>query len=70
MLNEAQFAGSGGWILKPKGYQGLSSGELKMTNESQADAVPHKKLDLALEILAAQGLTSKKGESKADRLSP
>ena len=68
MLNEAMFDGSGGWVLKPNGYlstssaaptsefsQGPQLGEIKeISNESQADAVLHRILNLRLTVLAAQ----------------
>ncbi|KAL9124874.1 MAG: hypothetical protein Q9217_005846 [Psora testacea] len=70
MLNEGMFDGSGGWVLKPKGYLGTSTaatdpecksgpqlGEIKeISNESQAHAVVHKTLNLTLTILAAQDI--------------
>ena len=69
MLNYAQFADSGGWILKPEGYRGSGRGGTAITKESQADAMPYKKLNLTVEILAAQDLPSK-GESRFERLHP
>ena len=69
MLNEAQFAGTGGWLLKPEGYRGSATGGAAITKESQADAMEYKKLDLMVEILAAQDLPSK-GDSRFERLHP
>ena len=60
MLNEAQFAGSAGWVLKPEGYRGSPEGGAKITNESQAMAIPRKRLDFAIEVLAAQNVPSKR----------
>ena len=70
MLNEAMFDGTGGWVLKPPGYLGTTTslpapasnpgpdlGEIKeITKESQADAIKHKTLTLAITVLAAQDL--------------
>ena len=71
MLNAAMFDGSGGWVLKPKGYLGdnkiedddpdtLQSpkvGDIKEIGwESQADVITRKTLNLSLTILAAQNL--------------
>ena len=69
MLNEAQFAGSGGWLLKPEGYQGSAAGGGAIGKESQANAMPYKRVDLAIEFLAAQDLPSK-GDSRFERLHP
>ena len=69
MLNEAQFAGSGGWMLKPVGYRGSAKAGAAITKESQADAMPYKQLDLSIEILAAQDLPSK-GISRFEKLHP
>lgn len=69
MLNEAQFAGSEGWVLKPEGYRGSAIAGAAITNESQANAMPYKKLDFAVEVLAAQDLPSKR-DSKFERLHP
>ena len=70
MLNDSMFDGSGGWVLKPKGYLGNITSASKsgsqpgpqlggikeISKESQADAVEHKTLNLILTILAAQDL--------------
>lgn len=69
MLNEAQFNGSGGWILKPAGYWGSAIGGAPITKETQVNAMPYKKLNLAAEILAAQDLPSK-GISRFEKLHP
>jgi hypothetical protein len=70
MLNEAQFSGTGGWVLKPEGYRGTVAGNYKIGTETQANAVPRKKLGLRLEILAAQHLPLKKGETKGNHINP
>ena len=58
MLNEGMFCDSGGYVLKPKGYlsEPTSSTSPQLSKESQADAIAHKTLTLAIEILAAQGI--------------
>ena len=70
MLNEAMFDGTGGWVLKPPGYLGTTTsrpapasnpgpelGEIKeIGKESQADAIIHKTLSLAITVLAAQDI--------------
>lgn len=47
MLNAAQFEGTGGWVLKPKGYLPVK-GEQPLPNRV--------KLDVKVKLLAAQGL--------------
>ncbi|KAK5717715.1 hypothetical protein LTR15_008554 [Elasticomyces elasticus] len=49
MLNEAMFQGTQGWVLKPPGYFDIDSTSIK-----------HQKLDLTVQILAAQGLDTSK----------
>ena len=51
MLNEAMFAGTDGWVLKPAGY--LSTG---WAAESTGPQVERHTLDLTIEVRAAQGL--------------
>lgn len=47
MLNAAQFEGTGGWVLKPKGYLPVEGEQLH----------PNRvKLDVKVKLLAAQGL--------------
>ncbi|KAL8798563.1 MAG: hypothetical protein Q9182_006560 [Xanthomendoza sp. 2 TL-2023] len=71
MLNEGMFAGSGGWVLKPRGYRGQSRGQHSgISDESQADAIPHKQLSLSIEILAGQDLPLPIGDRKPDGFSP
>ncbi|KAK3208620.1 hypothetical protein GRF29_77g1375644 [Pseudopithomyces chartarum] len=50
MQNEAMFAGTAGWVLKPEGYRSTSSGN------TSKDAVPHHNLDLSIEFLAGQNI--------------
>jgi hypothetical protein len=50
MLNEAMFAGTGGWILKPPGYRSSAP------SENQAHAAPHGTLSLRIKVLAGQNI--------------
>ncbi|KAK5716869.1 hypothetical protein LTR17_016320 [Elasticomyces elasticus] len=52
MLNEAMFLGTQGWVLKPPGYFDIDSTSIK-----------HQKLDLTVQILAAQGLDTSKSSA-------
>ena len=70
MLNEGMFAGSGGWVLKPEGYRETAKTKSQLSYESQADAIPHKCLDLAIEIFAAQNLPLPLGHDKPERFHP
>ena len=71
MLNEGMFAGSGGWVLKPKRYRGESGGDTKeLSGESQADAIAHKTLTLSIEILAGQNIPLPLKDHKPDRFRP
>lgn len=65
MLNEAMFAGSSGYVLKPNGYRGksLSSSAPGISTESQADAIAHRTLTLSIEILAAQDVPLPLGDT-------
>lgn len=58
ILNKGMFAGSDGYILKPKGYRRESPQDLKSTCQARAGSeIVSKKLDrLAITILAAQNL--------------
>ena len=71
MLNHAMFAGSRGWLLKPKGYRGDLHGKVtKVTDESQADAIAHGTLSLSVEVFAGQNIPLPPGDSKPDGLRP
>jgi len=70
MLNEGMFGGGSGWILKPKGYRGSLSGDKRPFTENQADAIPHRSLNLSIEVLAAQDLPLPPGTSRPDHLRP
>lgn len=63
MLNDAMFAGSQGWVLKPPGYR---SGDLRSTT-SQADAaVAHRTLDLKITFYAGQHIPLPEARQKSD----
>ncbi|KAF2724424.1 PLC-like phosphodiesterase [Polychaeton citri CBS 116435] len=47
MLNDAMFAGTGGWVLKPEAYRSAGGGGAKVRRVD---------LDLSIKLLAAQGL--------------
>ncbi|KAL8653279.1 MAG: hypothetical protein Q9226_003915 [Calogaya cf. arnoldii] len=71
MLNEGMFAGSGGWILKPREYRGHGDGQQSgVSDESQADAIAHKTLSLSIDILAAQELPLPIGDKKPHGFQP
>ncbi|KAK4691034.1 hypothetical protein P7C71_g5884, partial [Lecanoromycetidae sp. Uapishka_2] len=72
MLNEAMFAGSDGYVLKPNGYLGknLSSSAPGISTESQADALKHKTLTLSIEILAAQDIPLPLGDTRESGFHP
>lgn len=50
MQNEAMFAGTPGWVLKPEGYRSTSPGI------TQKDAAMRHNLDLSIEFLAGQDI--------------
>lgn len=68
MLNQGMFAGSGGWVLKPKGYR--SEDLTKTPSESQADAIAHKTLSLSVEIFAGQNIPLPPDERKPGKFRP
>ncbi len=71
MLNEGMFAGSGGWVLKPKGYRGEPGSNTKaLSAESQAEAIAHKTLTLSIEIIAGQNIPLPLKDHKPDRFRP
>jgi len=47
MLNEAMFAGTGGWMLKPSEYR---------RDDIEGKPSEHRRFDLSIRLLAAQGL--------------
>lgn len=70
MLNEGQFAGTGGWVLKPAGYRSDSRPKESGSSEPGANDIQYKKLDLVIELLAAQDLPLAKEDSKPERVHP
>lgn len=50
MQNEAMFAGTAGWVLKPEGYRSISNAA------TQKHAIAHHSLDLSIEFLAGQNI--------------
>jgi hypothetical protein len=60
MQNEAMFAGTAGWVLKPEGYRSTSD---KVTQKS---AIPHHNLDLSIEFICGQDLPLPEGEEDDD----
>ncbi|KAL8721153.1 MAG: hypothetical protein Q9225_002111 [Loekoesia sp. 1 TL-2023] len=71
MLNEGMFAGSAGWVLKPRDYRGQRRDQTAgVSEESQSDAIAHKTLSLSIEILAGQNLPLPIGDHKPDSFKP
>lgn len=71
MLNEAMFTGTGGWVLKPRGYRGsIGGGRTKLSTESQADAITHYTLDLSITVIAGQRIPLPIGDSRPGSLRP
>lgn len=71
MLNQGMFEGSGGWVLKPKGYRSELPRDLtKISSESQADAIAHKTLSLSIEIFAGQNIPLPPDERKPGKFRP
>lgn len=64
MQNEAMFAGTPGWVLKPPGYRSTSA------SASQKTAIPHHTLDLSIEFLAGQNIPLPPGEDDAEDFKP
>ncbi|MCJ1254602.1 hypothetical protein MMC24_002417 [Lignoscripta atroalba] len=70
MLNEGMFAGESGWVLKPKGYRGNWYQNKTLSNESQADAIIHRTLNLSIEVLAGQHLPLPTGDDRPKGFRP
>ncbi|KAI9819455.1 MAG: hypothetical protein M1827_006903 [Pycnora praestabilis] len=73
MLNEGMFAGEGGWVLKPPGYRSIDGPKQQdpaPAGPSQADAIPHKTLDLRIEVLAGQDIPLPIGDDKPSGFHP
>jgi phosphatidylinositol phospholipase C, delta len=69
MLNEGQFTGSGGWILKPEGYRQTHLPPKSTSTETAPRVVPCQRFNLLIEVLAAQDLPVKH-DNKLDRIYP
>ncbi|KAI8940554.1 hypothetical protein NX059_004231 [Plenodomus lindquistii] len=66
MQNEAMFAGTAGWVLKPPGYR--SDSEQHAT--TQKTAIQHHTLDLSIEFLAGQDIPLPPEEDDPQDLKP
>lgn len=64
MQNEAMFAGTAGWVLKPPGYRSTS------TEATQKTAIPHHNLDLSIEFFAGQNIPMPPGEDDPKDFKP
>lgn len=64
MQNEAMFAGTGGWVLKPPGYRSTSA------EATQKTAIPHHDLNLSIEFLAGQDIPLPPEESDPKGFKP
>ncbi|KAF1912229.1 PLC-like phosphodiesterase [Ampelomyces quisqualis] len=64
MQNEAMFAGTAGWVLKPEGYRSSSQ------EATQKTAVVHHNLDLSIEFLAGQDIPLPPEEDDPKDLKP
>jgi len=64
MQNEAMFAGTPGWVLKPPGYRSTSA------SATQKTAVAHHTLDLSIEFLAGQDIPLPPEEDDAKDFKP
>lgn len=64
MQNEAMFAGTGGWVLKPEGYRSTSE------ETTQKTAVPHHNLDFSIEFFAGQDIPLPASEDDPKDLKP
>jgi hypothetical protein len=64
MQNEAMFAGTPGWVLKPEGYRSTSD------EATQKTAAVHHNLDLSIEFLAGQDIPLPPEEDDPKDLKP
>ncbi|KAK2026820.1 phosphatidylinositol-specific phospholipase C [Colletotrichum zoysiae] len=69
MLNEAMFAGTGGYVLKPEGYRCPKAGSPPDTLQG-VPQINYKTLDLQIDILAAQNLPLPPGDTKIKGFKP
>ncbi|KAG5927578.1 hypothetical protein E4U42_002085 [Claviceps africana] len=64
MLNEGMFSGTGGYVLKPRGYRPTIS------SESISDTVSYKTLNLKITFLAAQSIPLPPGDRSSKGFCP
>ncbi|KAF2727272.1 PLC-like phosphodiesterase [Polyplosphaeria fusca] len=64
MQNEAMFAGTSGWVLKPEGYRSSSK------ETTQKTAIPHHNMDLSIEFLAGQDIPKPPEEDNPKNFKP
>ena len=69
MLNQGMFAGSGGWVLKPKGYRGKAN-KKEMGKESQADVISHRTVSLTVDVIAGQDIPLPIGDTRPSGFHP
>ncbi|KAH0443365.1 phosphatidylinositol-specific phospholipase C [Colletotrichum camelliae] len=72
MLNEAMFAGTSGYILKPEGYRCIKAGSPPPAPDAAKDVpqIAYKTLDLQIDVLAAQNLPLPPGDTKVSGFKP
>ncbi|TDZ36353.1 1-phosphatidylinositol 4,5-bisphosphate phosphodiesterase 1 [Colletotrichum spinosum] len=70
MLNEAMFAGTAGYVLKPEGYRCLKPDAPKDATLPPASQIAYKTLDLQIDVLAAQNLPLPPGDTKISGFKP
>jgi hypothetical protein len=74
VLNEAMFAGSDGWVLKPRGYRSgdarpattMTTTATTTTTTQAVDAVAHRTLDLKVTFYAGQHIPLPEARQKGD----
>ncbi|OLN86524.1 1-phosphatidylinositol 4,5-bisphosphate phosphodiesterase 4 [Colletotrichum chlorophyti] len=66
MLNEAMFAGTAGYVLKPEG----SATDAAARSTPAAPKITYKTLDLQIDVLAAQNLPLPPGDTKVSGFKP
>ena len=69
MLNQGMFAGSGGWVLKPKGYR-VKANKMEMGKESQANAISHRTVSLTVDVIAGQDIPLPTGDTRPSGFHP
>ena len=70
MVNEGNFAGTGGWTLKPPSYRPVGQVKSDPSSKAAASVPTHHSLKLAIDLLAAQGLPLGRERSRAEDLRP